>query len=98
MEALDNAWSGSWWSLTNLKYKFSSVSFVHFNVAAIFFRVIPTYGILPYAVLFLLGLGLTVIEINIKKQDLKNIKNVGMACQKACKQGRDDIRRLQMRL
>ena len=31
-------------------------------------------------------------EINIKKvQDIKNIKNVGMACQKVCKQGRDDI-------
>ena len=24
-------------------------------------------------------------------QDLKNIKNVGMACEKVCKQGRDDI-------
>ena len=44
--------------------------------------------------IFFLGSGLTVTEINIKKvqkQDLKNIKNVGMACQKACKQGRDDI-------
>ena len=36
-------------------------------------------------------------EINTKKvqkQDLKNIKNVkdvGMACQKVCKQGRDDV-------
>ena len=45
-----------------------------------------------------LGLGLTVTEINIKKkvqkQDLKNIKNVkviGMVCQKVCKEGRDDI-------
>ena len=41
-----------------------------------------------------LGLALTVAEINIKKvqkQDLKNIKNVGMACQKICKQGRNDI-------
>ena len=44
-----------------------------------------------------LGLGLTVTEINIKKvqkQDLKNIKNVkdvGMECQKVCKQGRNDI-------
>ena len=41
-----------------------------------------------------LGLGLTVTEINIKKvqkQDFKNIKDVGMACQKVCKQGRDDI-------
>ena len=48
--------------------------------------------------IFLVGLGLTVTEINIKKvqkQDFKNIKNVkgciGMACQKVCKQGRDDI-------
>ena len=41
-----------------------------------------------------LGLGLTVTEINIEKvqkQDLKNIKDVGMARQKVCKQGRDDI-------
>ena len=42
-----------------------------------------------------LGLGVTVTEINIKKvqkQNLKNIKNdVGMACQKVYKQGRDDI-------
>ena len=36
-------------------------------------------------------------EINTKKvqkQDLKNIQNVkdvGMACQKVCKQGRDDV-------
>ena len=45
--------------------------------------------------IFFLGLGLTVTEINIKKvqkQDFKNIKNVkdvGMACQKVCKQGRE---------
>ena len=44
-----------------------------------------------------LGLGLTVTEINMKKvqkQDLKNIKNVkdvGMAYQKVYKQSRDDI-------
>ena len=40
-----------------------------------------------------IGLGLTVTEISIKKvekQDLKNIKNVRMACQKVCKQGRDN--------
>ena len=40
-----------------------------------------------------LGLGLTVTEINIKrvqKQEIKNIKDVGMACQKVYKQGRDD--------
>ena len=41
-----------------------------------------------------LGLGLTVIEEKVQKQDFKNIKNVkrcrdGM--QKVCKQGRDDI-------
>ena len=35
-------------------------------------------------------------EINTKKvqkQDLniKNVKDVGMACQKVCKQGRDDV-------
>ena len=47
--------------------------------------------------MFFLGLGVTVTEVNIKKvqkQDLKNIKNVkgcrdGMP--KVCKQGRDDI-------
>ena len=42
--------------------------------------------------IFFLGLGLTVTEINIKKvqkQDLKNLKNVGMAYQKVCKQGGD---------
>ena len=46
-----------------------------------------------------LGLGLTETEINIKKvqkQDLKTktlkmSKDVGIACQKLCKQGRDDI-------
>ena len=41
-----------------------------------------------------LGLRLTVTEISIKKvqkQDLKKtLKDVGMACQKACKQGRDN--------
>ena len=39
--------------------------------------------------IFFLGLGLTVTEINIKKlqkQDLKNVKDVGMACHKGCKQ------------
>ena len=47
--------------------------------------------------IFFLGLGVTVTEINIKKvqkQDLKkhyNVKDEGMACQKVCKQGRDDI-------
>ena len=44
--------------------------------------------------MFFLGLGLTVTEINIKKvqkQDLKNIKNVGMECQKVCKQGSKHI-------
>ena len=41
-----------------------------------------------------LHLGLTVTEINTKKyrnKKIKNIKNVGMACQKVCKQGRDDV-------
>ena len=42
--------------------------------------------------IFCLGLGLTVTEINIKKvqEQEKNIKDVGMACQKVCKQGRDN--------
>ena len=46
--------------------------------------------------MFFLGLGVAVTEVNIKKvqkQNLKNIQNVkgvGMACQKVCKQGRDD--------
>ena len=44
---------------------------------------------------FFLGLGLTVTEQRSTETRLKNIKNVkkniGMACQKVCKQGRDDI-------
>ena len=36
---------------------------------------------------FYLELGLAVTEINPKKQE---IKNVGMACQKVCKQCRDN--------
>ena len=39
-------------------------------------------------------LNLSVMSIMVSwfySQDLKNIKNVGMACQKVCKQGRDDI-------
>jgi len=40
----------------------------------------------------LLDLGLAVTEINTKKYRNKKIKkDVGMACQKVCKQGRDDV-------
>ena len=46
--------------------------------------------------IFFLGLGLTVTEISIKKStEIKTLKDVGMACQKVCKQGRDDIIALQ---
>ena len=41
----------------------------------------------------LLGLGLTVTEINTKKyrnKKINNVKDVEIACQKVCKQGRDD--------
>ena len=44
--------------------------------------------------IYVIGLGLTVTEINIKKvqkQENKNIKGVGIACQIVCKQGRDDL-------
>ena len=43
--------------------------------------------------IFFLGLGLTITEINFKKVSKQDRlkKDVGMACQKACKQGRDDI-------
>ena len=46
MEALDNTWSGSWRPLINLTYKFQACHLCTFNVAAIFFRVIPTYCVL----------------------------------------------------
>ena len=45
MEALDNAWHGSWRPLTNLTQTFWACHLRTFNVAAIFFGVIPTYGV-----------------------------------------------------
>ena len=52
VEALDNAWSGSWRPLTNLTCKFWACHLCIFNVATIFFSgVIPTYGILPYTMI-----------------------------------------------
>ena len=51
MEALDNAWSGSWRPLTNLTYTFRVCHLCTFNVAPIFFGVIPIYGVLPYAMI-----------------------------------------------
>ena len=50
MEALDNALYGSWRLLTT---DILSVSFVHFNVAASFLGTIPTYGVLPYAMILI---------------------------------------------
>ena len=56
---------------------------------------VPSSGVVVTLEIFF-GLGLTVTEINskkVQKQDLKIIKNVkrlGMACQKVCKQGRDN--------
>ena len=53
---------------------------------------VSSSGVTP---IFFLGLGLTVTEINnikkVQKQNFKKIKNVGMECQKVCKQGRNDI-------
>ena len=51
MEALDNALYGSWRLLTNLALTFRACHSYTFNVAAIFFRVIPTYGVLLYAMI-----------------------------------------------
>jgi len=43
--------------------------------------------------MFFLELGLAVNQIkkyrNKKIKNIKNVKDVGMACQKVCKQGRD---------
>ena len=52
MEALDNAWYGSWRPLTNLTQTFRACHLRTFNVAAIFFGAIPTYGVLPYAMIW----------------------------------------------
>ena len=38
MEALDNAWYGSWWPLTNLTQSFQACHLYTFNVAAILFQ------------------------------------------------------------
>ena len=51
MEALGNAWYGSWRPLTNLMQTIRVCHLCTFNVAAIFFGAIPTYGILPYAMI-----------------------------------------------
>ena len=51
MEALNNAWYGSWWPLTNPTQTFRACHLCTFNVATIFFGVIPTYGVLPYAMI-----------------------------------------------
>ena len=48
MEALDNAWYGSWRPLTNLTQTIWVCHLCTFNVAVIFFRTIPTYGVLLY--------------------------------------------------
>ena len=45
MEALNNAWYGSWRLLTNLTQAFQVCHLCTFNVGAIFFGVIPTYSV-----------------------------------------------------
>jgi len=52
MEALDNACYGPWRPLANLTQTFRACHFRTFNVAAIFFGTIPTYGVLPYAMIY----------------------------------------------
>ena len=54
MEVLSNAWYGSWRPLTNLTETFRACHLCTFNVAAIFGGAIPTYGVLPYAMITLL--------------------------------------------
>ena len=51
MEALDNGWYGSWRPLTNLMQTFRACHLCTFHVATIFFGVMPTYGVLPYAMI-----------------------------------------------
>ena len=51
MEALDMAWYGSCRPLTNLTQTFQVCHLCTFNVATIFV-VIPTYGVLPYAMIY----------------------------------------------
>ena len=46
------------------------------------------YGIVSLGV----ALGLTVTEINIKKEQKQEKKSIRDACQKVCKQGRDGIK------
>ena len=43
-----------------------SVSFITFNVAAIFFGVIPTYGVLPYAMIEKLKLAAQAVYVQIR--------------------------------
>ena len=62
MEVLDiNAWSGSWRPLTNLTYIFQACHLCSF-VAAIFWGVIPTYGV-PYAMMIALIALITVCPL-----------------------------------
>ena len=56
MEALDNACYDLWRPLTNLTQTFRACHLRTFNVGAIFFGAIPTYGVLPYAMIFVLRL------------------------------------------
>ena len=51
MEVLGNVWYGSWKPLTNLTQTFQACHLCTFNVAAIFGGAIPTYGVLPYAMI-----------------------------------------------
>ena len=48
MEALGNAWYGSWRPLSNLTQTFQACHLCTFNVAGIFFPAPSLYGILPY--------------------------------------------------
>ena len=72
MEALDNAWYGPWKSLTNLTQTFKRVIFPPF-----FFRAIPTYGILLYAMtysilLYTITYGILPYAICTVCRDIKN--------------------------
>ena len=73
MEALDNAWYGSWRLLTNLTKTFQACHLFTFNVAAIFLGVIPTYGVLPYAMIIMFLLREREINPREKFQDSAGI-------------------------
>ena len=52
MKALDNACYGSWMPLTNLTQTFERVICALLMWPPFFFGAIPTYGVLPYAMIY----------------------------------------------